>query len=117
MGNDVKISVNKNKLEYTISNINYYLERIQEIFNNLEKEFLEVKDCYITNSSKIYFNNLEQFKTGFNIICKNITSYKNDLEKLISSIDEQDLLLTKKMESAIDEINTVYKKEEIEKWL
>lgn len=104
---DVKLTINRNAVENNIKNVNYYIERLQEIFNELEREISEVRDCYKTNASKVLFERIEQFKSDFAKNINNFNSYKKDLSKLLTSTEELDILLSRKIESGMGDIKNI----------
>lgn len=107
MADNLKMTINKDNIENNIKNIDYYIERLQEIFNELQKEFSSVREYYKSNSSSIYFNKVEQLKSSFSKNVSNFNSYKADLKKLLDNVDELDVLLAKKLESGIGEIKNI----------
>ena len=107
MADNLKLTINKENIESNIKNIIYYVERLEEIFSQLETEFQDVSDSYKTNSSRLYFDKVNTFKSSFPTIISNFISYKNDLSKLLGDVDELDVLLAKKIESGMGDIKNV----------
>lgn len=104
MANSLQFAVNKTNVESDIANIDYYIERLSEIETSLVNEFNEVKEYYITDSSNIFFEKVDLLIKNFTLINSNLNGYKNDLKKLTTLVDEQDILLTRKIESGMASI-------------
>lgn len=104
MTENLQMTINKDGIENNINNIEYYVDRLSEIEINLERELNEVKENYTSNSSKILFQKSDLLKSNFKTISSNLNSYKNDLKKLLTIVDEKDVLLARKIESSIDNI-------------
>ena len=104
MAENLQMTINKDGIENDINNIEYYLDRLNEIEINLERELNEVRENYTSNSSKIFFQKSDLLKSNFKIINSNLNSYKNDLKKLLTIVDEKDVLLSRKIESSIGNI-------------
>lgn len=104
MANGLQFAVNKTNVESDVANIDYYIERLSEIETSLVNEFNEVKEYYITDSSNIFFEKVDLLIKNFTLINSNLNGYKNDLKKLTTLVDEQDILLTRKIESGMASI-------------
>ena len=104
MTENLQMTINKDGIENNINNIEYYVDRLNEIEMNLERELNEVKENYTSNSSKIFFQKSDLLKSNFKTISSNLNSYKNDLKKLLTIVDEKDVLLARKIESSRDNI-------------
>lgn len=104
---DLNFAINKGSLENNINNVSYYIERLSELVTSLEREVQEVSDYYKTTSSKVFFEKITEFKSGMSLAITNFNLYKKDLQKLINISDEQDILLTKKIENGMADIKNV----------
>ena len=104
MSSGEKLTINDKNINNNIKNINYYIERIQEIFTALDNEISDISSIYNSDVSTTFVNKYSKMKTDYQRNVNNFNSYINDLKHLLVVVDDSDKLLSRKIESDISDV-------------
>ena len=104
MSSGEKLTINDKNINTSIKNINYYIERIQEIFTALDNEISDISSIYNSDVSTTFVNKYSKMKTDYQRNVNNFNSYINDLKHLLVVVDDSDKLLSRKIESDISDV-------------
>lgn len=88
--NDVKID----KLVLDIYDIN---EKIRKTLDQISETMDRTSSVWKSSDAKLFRDAYDNFKTNYNIITKNISSYSEDFTKLKNSYNAKDTEMAKKV--------------------
>lgn len=82
--------INTTGLESTIRNLMEQIERLNEVFNQLESEINNISNNISSETGFAIIQKCSQIQEQFPRVKKNISTYIDDIENVISSYINQD---------------------------
>ena len=85
LDSDDYFGVNEKGLYELCLKIEKYSDDLSTIFNEIDKNMEEIKDCYQSSSSSLITTSYNDFRKNYGIIKKNINSYSKDLNAVVKT--------------------------------
>lgn len=108
----MKSGISKDNINIICEIIENYKEKINLTLNEIEETFEKTKNNYEGETSKEFFNKVEELKQNKQIIIDNIGSYIEELKKIQTAYEKQDEILGEKVTQNISNLENSWKEGE-----